>query len=116
MARPIRKTVPANLLNKRVEVWGKTRVENELGEIEFKDVKLKTVYAGIIPQAGSMGDRVGTEFASMTHKVLIRYGIGKDIKTSYHFIYNNRRYDILYPLNPYESNELIEFFVKEVYE
>lgn len=108
--------IPSNKLNKRVEVWEMINDTNELFETVHRPQYLKTVWAAIIPQTGSMGQRAGTEFAKMTHKIIVRYAAGKDI-TNTHFIkYSGRRYEILYTLNPYESNKEIEIFVSEVVE
>lgn len=106
----------ADLLNKRVELWGMVKVENEIGTVEHKPQKIKTIWASIMPQTGSIGTREGTEFAKMTHKIIVRYAAGKDILNTCFLKYANRKYDVLYTLNPYESNEVIEIFAQEVIE
>lgn len=116
LSRPKRKPVYSNQLNKRVEVWERTMVENELGEQEYQDQKSKTVWACIVPQTGTMGNRVGTEFASMTHKIITRCATGREIKNTSYFKFCGRRFEILYALNPYEENVIIEFFTREVVE
>lgn len=105
-----------NKLNKRVEVWGMVEGENKLLESEHRPQLIKTVWAAIIPQTGSMGSRAGTEFAKMTHKVIVRYATGKKITNTHFLKYAGRRYDVLYTLNPYEANKEIEIFVSEVLE
>lgn len=106
----------ANRLNKRLEVWGTVPVENELGAIENKTVKVKTIWGQIVPQTGSIGQRAGTEFAKMTHKVIVRYSAARDITPVYHIRYAGRKYEIMYILNPYEKNVELEIFVTEVME
>lgn len=116
MQRSSNYQVPTNKLNKRVQIWEMVHGENELLESIHTPQLLKTVWAAIIPQTGSIGQRAGTEFAKMTHKIIVRYAAGKDI-TKTHFIkYAGRRYDVLYTLNPYEANKEIEIFVSEVLE
>lgn len=106
----------ANRLNKRVEVWGVVDVENEIGAIEKRPSKIKTIWASIIPQTGSMGTREGTEFAKMTHKIIVRHSAGCDVTTSHFLKYAGRRYDVLYTLNPYEANKEVELFTREIIE
>lgn len=110
------KNPQVNKLTKRVEVWGMVDTENAIGSIEKRPAKIKTIWAEIIPTTGSMGDRVGTEFAKMTHKVRVRYSAGRDITNTHFLKYAGRRYDVLYMLNPFEKNEIIELFTSEVME
>lgn len=110
------KNPTVNRLNKRVEVWGMVETENAVGATQKTPQKIKTIWAGIIPQTGSMGQRAGTEFAKVTHKVVVRYTEGRDITNTHFLKYAGRRYDVLYPLNPYEANKEVELFVREVLE
>ncbi|MDF2612784.1 MAG: head-tail adaptor protein [Clostridia bacterium] len=103
-------------LTKRVQVWGMIENENELNEIEHRPQLIKTIWGKLIPQTGSMGNRANTEFAKMTHKIIVRYAAGKDIKNTHYLMYAGRRYDVLYTLNPYEANVEIEIFASEVLE
>ncbi|WP_432408555.1 head-tail adaptor protein [Wukongibacter sp. M2B1] len=112
----MRKNIRIGNLKHRIDVYGKVKQKNNLNATEYKDEKVKTIWCAIIPQTASMGKRVGTEFAKMTHKILVRYGAGKDIVPKQHFVYKSRRFDILYKLNPFEANEYYEFFVQEVIE
>lgn len=105
-----------NKLNRRIEVWGMVEGENELLESVHNPQKIKTIWASIAPQTGSMGDRANTEFAKMTHKIIVRYSAGRDITNTHFLKYAGRRYDILYMLNPYERNIEIEIFAQEVIE
>ena len=108
--------ITTNKLNKRVEVWGMVEVVNDLYETTHRPQKIKTTWAAIIPQTGSIGTREGTQFSKMTHKILVRYATGKNILNTHFLMYAGRRYDVLYTLNPYEANKEIEIFVSEVLE
>ena len=103
-------------LKHKIDVYGKQESKNEIGETEHIDCVVKTTWSAIIPKTGSMGQRAGTQFAEMTHKVLMRYEAGKDISNEMYFMYGTRRFDIMYKLDPYEQHQFFEFFCKEVIE
>jgi SPP1 family predicted phage head-tail adaptor len=106
-------------LDKRVEVWGNIKVyNNELKEWEFEDSQIKTIWACIIPQTGSLQkQQANTILSNVTNKIKIRYGAGKDITEDMWFVFENNkrkhRYDIKYILNPYFSNDFLEIFCEE---
>lgn len=111
------KTITTNKLTRKVEIWQKTEEVNELGETTLRDKHIKSVFAAIIPQTGSISQRADTKFAKMTHKVIVRYGANKDLDASIHYIkYQGRVFDIMYILNPYEANKELELFCEEVIE
>ncbi len=103
--------------DKKIEVWSPKgqKVENKLGEVRYKPGKLKTIWAGIIPQTGSLIKQSNTDtlLANTTHKIIVRYNAGKDIKNDMWFIYKEHRFDINYVLNPYFRNETLEIFCTE---
>lgn len=105
-------------LKHRIDVYGKVEFENELLETDFRDEKLKTIWCSIIPQTGNLQkQQTETILSNTTHKVIVRYNAGKDIKPDMHLKYkNDRRFDIKYILNPYETNETLEIFCSEVIE
>jgi len=102
----------SSMLNKRVEIWHKTKAteRDRLGQYNDIDALFDTAYAGIIPQTGSLlsGRTADTALARTTHKIVMRYRA--DLKPDMWIVYNNTRYDILYILNPYENNERLEIF------
>ena len=102
-------------LDKRIEIWHKVPFINELGEDDFKDDRLKTIWARIIPQTGSLQKGVAeTILTNVTTKYKVRYLSGKDIAYDMWIVFNKKRNDIKYILNPYESNEYLEIFCEEV--
>lgn len=123
-------------LNKRVEVWRKSPVENELGAEDFIPAKVKTIWAGIVPQTGSLvkQQNANTLLADVTHKIIIRYDSGKDIRSDDWLMYFEKasdrdaytdacsknqdikvghRFDIKYPLDPFYNHETLELFCTE---
>jgi SPP1 family predicted phage head-tail adaptor len=106
----------AGKLRHKAELWGNQRVKNELGKWENKPQKIKDIWAEIIPQTGNMMRQQGVEtlISKTTHKFIVRYFVGKDIKPDNWFIYRGKHFDILYILNPYFRNEKLEIFCEEV--
>lgn len=103
----------ASKYNKRIEIWGKVKFENDLLQDDYKDTCIKTIWASIRPQTGKlMNQTADTVVSNTTHKIICRYSAGKDIKDDNWIIYNGKRYDIKYILNPFEANIEIEIFAE----
>lgn len=106
--------VITNKLNKRIEVWGKIKTKNEIGEVDYSEGKIKTIWAALIPQTGNMQKgQVETILSNTTHKIIVRYGSGKDITQDMWLMYKGHRFDINYIINPYFQNETFEIFCNE---
>lgn len=107
-------------LGKRIDVWQKNgiKIKNELGEVSYGPGKVKTIWGGIIPQTGNLikQSNIDTLLSNTTHKIIVRYNTGKDIKQDMWFIYQGHRFDINYILNPYFGNETLEIFCTEIIE
>lgn len=102
-------------LDKRIEVWGKVEVLDEYLQTTYEDVKLKTIWAQIVPQTAKLqSQQAETILTDTTHKIIVRYAAGKDIKQDQWIILNGRRFDINFILNPYEANVSLEIFVSEL--
>ncbi|MBZ9633187.1 phage head closure protein [Clostridium sp. FP1] len=107
----------ASDLNKRIDIWGKLKFKNELNEIDYKEAKIKTIWASIVPQTGSLQKtQAETVLANTTHKIIVRYGSGKDIKESDFIIFRGKRFDIKFILNPYFEDEKLEIFTEQITE
>lgn len=105
----------ANRLDKKIEVWGNVETTNELDEKDYEPGKIKTIWAEIIPQTGSLQkQQANTILSNVTTKIKIRYGAGKDITQDMWFIYNGHRFDIKYILDPYFSHQFLEIFCEEI--
>jgi SPP1 family predicted phage head-tail adaptor len=102
-------------LRHHIDIYANTKVENELGEITWNFVKIKTIWANIIPQTGSLQkQQADTILTNVTHKIIVRYSAGKDIKKDMQIHFRNSRFEIKYILNPYFKNETLEIFCVEV--
>ena len=102
-------------LNKRIEVWGETVLENDLLEEEKVKNKIKSIWSQMVPMTGSLKNQpADTVISGTTHKIITRYISGKFINDAMWFVYRGIRYDIKYILNPFEVNEKLEFFCEVV--
>lgn len=106
-----------NSLIHRIDVYSRVKIENELGEVDYNYIKLKSVWAEIRPQTGSLQQQqANTILANVTHKIIIRYDSCKDLTNDMYIIFREKRFDIKYILNPYFKNETLEIFCEEVIE
>jgi len=104
-------------LRHRIEIWGRKKVENELGETDYINTKINTIWAAIIPQTAKLQSApADTILSNTTHKIIVRYSAGKDIKQDMYILFKGHRFDIKYILNPYFKNETLEIFCEEVIE
>lgn len=111
------RNIPPNpaTLNRRIQVWKKTKTTNAIGQTAYTDTLIRTVWAQLVPQSGSMTyQQTETVLSDVTHKVIIRYKSASDIAVGDHLMYGTRRFEIRFPLNPEESNWMIELYCQEV--
>lgn len=102
-------------LKRKIDVYGNTSFENEIGETDYRFEKIKSLYSEIIPQTGSIKDHeAGTILTNVTHKIIVRYNSGKFITKDMKIKYKDHTFEIRYILNPYFSNSTLEIFVQEV--
>ena len=96
---------------------GNVKTTNELEETTYSFQKLKTIWANIIPQTGSVQtQQADTILTNVTHKIIVRYNAGKDITKDMQIYFREKRFEIKYILNPYFKNESLELFVTELME
>ncbi|MBB6214965.1 SPP1 family predicted phage head-tail adaptor [Anaerosolibacter carboniphilus] len=101
----------------KIEVWGREEFKNELKETAYRDKSIKTIWAKVIPQTGKLQSQAAdTKLSNVSHKILVRYGAGKDITQDMHFKVRGNRFDIKYILNPYYADEWLEIFCEEIIE
>jgi SPP1 family predicted phage head-tail adaptor len=102
-------------LNKRVDIWKRQEIQNELGQTAYTDFYVRTVWAQIIDQTGSMVfQQTETILTDVSHQVTMRYKSATDIAPGDFLKYEGKRYDIKYVTNPYESNWMIVLYCQEV--
>lgn len=106
-----------NKLKHRLDLYSKAKVKNELGAIEYVYVKFKVVYAEILIQSKTTEDgQLNTEYAKMTHKIRVRSKSITNLDNTMYFIYKNQRYNILYFVPDYKTNEFAEIYTELVIE
>ena len=102
-------------LNRKVELWGNRETVNELGELDQEPVKIKDLYVAIIPQTGKLQSGQGnTILSEVTTKFVCRYQEG--ITCDMWLVYNGKRHDVKYILDPYAQHKTLELFCEEVIE
>jgi len=98
-----------------IEIWGKKKETNSLNQTVYTDKVIKTVWASIVPQTGRvLTAPADTILSNITHKIIMRYSAMPDIQNEMWFKYKDKRFDIEFILNPYESNTYFEIFVRQV--
>lgn len=104
----------SSMLNTRIEIWHNTTVKNELGQRSFQPALFKKMWAGIIPQTGSLlnGRAADIALTRTTHKFITRFD--SSVTSDMWIIHNGKRYDIIYVLDPYSNHERNEIFAEVV--
>lgn len=102
-------------LKYRIDIFANVEYENSIGETSYKFDKLKTIWAAIIPQTGSLQrQQADTILTNVTHKIVVRYSAGKEITKEMKIKFRGHEFEIRYIINPYFNNETLEIFVQEV--
>jgi len=104
-------------LKNKIDVYSKVPFINELDQTDYKYEILKTVWAEIKVEGGSLKDGEGnTTYADISHKIIIRSNTVPNLANDMYFIYKFQRYNIKY-FNPnYRYGDSIEIFVSLVIE
>ena len=104
-----------NRLKHKVDVYENQKVINELFETTYKFIKIKTIFAEIVPQTGSLQkQQADTILTNVTHKLIVRYLAGKEITKDMQIFFRGHRFEIKFILNPYFKNETLEIFCQEL--
>ncbi|KYG92357.1 head-tail adaptor protein [[Bacillus] sp. KCTC 13219] len=104
-----------NRLKHKIDIYENKKTTNELNETSYKFEKIKTVYAEIVPQTGSLqNQQADTILTNVTHKIIVRYSAGKDITHAMQIRFRGHRWAIKFILNPYFKNETLEIFCEEL--
>lgn len=105
----------SNKLKHLIEIYENVKTLNELNETTYVYQKLKTIPAELVPQTGSLQrQQADTIMTNVTHKIIIRYGAGKDITKNMQIRFRGHRFEIKYILNPFFINETLEIFCQEL--
>lgn len=92
-----------------VDVYKKTKYENDYKEEDYKWDKLKSVWSEITPTGGSLATGQGdTIYAKVTHKITIRDRSIPNLSNDMYFMYKGLRYDINFFQPNYKYKDAIE--------
>lgn len=106
-----------NRLNKRVQLFGKVKEKNELGQVEYSYKLLKILWADIVPISGREADYLAeTTISECRFKFILRENSIKNINRDMYFIYKNKKYYIEYFTPNFKYLDRIEVFCKVVEE
>ena len=101
--------------NNRIDVYEETRTIGSLGEDVIDYAKSKTIWCEVSPYRGTMNnEQANTIEARLYQKITTNYEETKHLNVDNYFMLNGRRLNIMYFLNPYESNIYNEFYCLEV--
>ena len=104
-------------LNHRIDVYRRIESETEFGELTYGYKKILSVWAEIVPKTGRENNIEGESVqVSVTHKITVRNKAIKEPRNDMYFIFKGQRYEVLYFMPHYKSNDLIEFYCKLIIE
>lgn len=105
------------MLDKKIEVYKKQKVINDIGQTEYRYSLYKKVWASIMPTSTKVSNYIAeTDRAEYTFKVIIRANTLKDITRDMYFIYKSQRYNIDYFVPNFKNKDRIEIVCKLVVE
>ena len=105
-------------LNCKAELWGLVPFENELGERDKKEGKIKDIiYCNILPATATQKwSSTVNETITHSHKIMCRTLSIKAPKVDMFFIYRGLKYNFKYWDPDFTSNEFINVFCELVIE
>lgn len=98
-------------LSNRIDVYGKIQIENELNEIEFDYVKIKSIWCEIKPVSGAVKTVSGDILqVDMKYKVIIRSNSIEELTNDMYFSYKGQKYTIDYSIPNFKYKDSIEIY------
>lgn len=98
-------------LNCKIDVYAKTKIENELGEVDFDYIKIKYVWCEIKPVSGTVKTVTGDILqVDMKYKVTVRNNSIKELTNDMYFIYKGQKYTIDYSIPNFKYKDSIEIY------
>lgn len=98
-------------LNCKIDVYAKEQIENELGEVDFEYIKIKSVWCEIKPTTGSIKTVTGDILqVDMKYKVTIRSNSLEKLTNDMYFIYKEQKYAIDYLIPNFKYKDNIEIY------
>lgn len=104
-------------LKNKVDFYGKSKIENELGEVDFDYKKIKTIWGEITPQGGTIKEsQAGNIYADISHKITIRANELKNISNDMYFIHKDLKYNVKYSYPNFKYRDSVDIFCSLVVE
>lgn len=98
-------------LKNKIEVWGNVETKNEIGEKDYIQKKIKSIWSEIKPVNGTVKTVTGDIIqVDMKYKITIRSNSIKELKNDMYFIYHGQRYNIDYLIPNFKYNDCIEIY------
>lgn len=106
----------SSAMDQVIEIYKPQRELNtydDIGVHPRQDTLVLKCWAAIIPMTGSsVGSRDRLVIAETTHKFIIRPKANIEIEPDMLIKHKGKEFEVLYVLNPYEKNEVLEIFAK----
>lgn len=104
----------ADKLNCHIDVYEVgTEQKNEFGELDKSYRKKKSVWAAVQPLGGREKDGKGnTAYAEISHKFILRRNALPRITGDMYFVFQGRRYDVMYFYPNYKTKETVDIFCR----
>lgn len=100
-----------------VEVWHTLAILNELGEQDKEPKLLKNAYCDIVPLSSTIKQgQADTESNDHQFKFIFRKKSIPDIKKDWFFLYEGKKYEVLYFNKDFKDSQFIEVFCKRLEE
>ncbi len=107
----------AEKLDKKVDVYKKQKIINDIGQTEYNYALFKSVWANIMPTSTKVANYVAeTDRAEYTFKFILRENSIKELTRDMYFIYKNQRYNIDYFVPNFKNKDRVEILCKLVVE
>lgn len=104
-------------LRHRIDVFSRTEIKTEFGEITYLYERTQTVWAEITPTSGRENTIPGNSLQeTITHKITVRNRAIKKPRNDMYFVFKGQRYEVMYFMPHYRRNDLIEFYCKLIIE
>ena len=106
-----------NKLNCKVELYGMVDIENELGEADREESKIKTINCNILPSSYSeKSTQIDTTRIEYTHKFKLRAKSLKEPKRDMFFKHKGLKYEFINWELDFKNSEYLNVFTKLIRE
>lgn len=100
-------------LTRKLDVYAKVETVNELDELCYDYVKIKSVWAEVKQQKGALKEGQGnTTSANISYKVTVRISAIPGLTGDMYFMYGEQRLDVEYFNDNFVPRDRIEIFCK----